>query len=35
MLTTLKCGQAQSLMEKEKPQDGYGFLTVDEKRFSD
>ena len=29
VLTTLKCGEAQRLMEKEKTQDRYGYINVD------
>ena len=29
VLTTLKCGEAQRLMEKEKTQDSYGYINVD------
>ena len=35
MLATLKHGQAQGLMEKEKLQDRFGFIKVDEKPISD
>ena len=33
VLTTLKRGQAKSLIKKEKPQSWFGFLKVDEKPF--
>ena len=29
VLTTLKCGQAQRLMEKEKTQNRYGYIDID------